>query len=132
MDARLEYCGNSIEIKDFRHYVEDEANGNPYNCAFNIKVSSGFFSGFADGCECDYKQIKEFVTQLENLVLFKISDVSFVEIGYGNRIDFKADKTGHIIVSGTIRSGDCSQRLEFEFFTEQTVFPPFIESLKAF
>ena len=131
MYARLEYCGNIIEIKDFRHYAEYEISGNPYNCTFNLKVVSGLFSGFADGCECDYKQNRGLADRLEDLVLFKISEVSFVEIGYGNRIDFRADKTGHIVVSGAIRSGDGSQKLEFEFLTDQTVFPSFIGSLNV-
>ena len=131
MDARLEYCGNYIEINDFRHYASGEINGNPYNCTFNIKVSSGLFTGFADGCVCDYKSIKEFAAQLEDLIQFKTKEVSFIEIEYGNRIGFAADSTGHITVSGDIHSGDCSQRLIFEFMADQTVFQSFIGELKA-
>ena len=36
MDPKLEYCGNYIEIRDFHHYIDDEKNGNPYNCSFDI------------------------------------------------------------------------------------------------
>ena len=67
MEARLEYCGNYIEIMNFRHSVDDEKNGNPYNCSFDIKVKSGVFSGIADGCEYDYKELQKFIKALEDI-----------------------------------------------------------------
>ena len=98
MSAKLEYCGNKIEIVNFHHSVEDESSGNPYNCSFDIRVKSGLFSGFANGCECDYKEWKLFVSQLKELLRFKINTVVFQEIGYGGRISFIGDSLGHIEV----------------------------------
>ena len=38
MNAKLEYCGNYLEITGFRYYPEEENRGNPYNTDFDIKV----------------------------------------------------------------------------------------------
>ena len=130
MEPRLEYCGNYIEIRDFRHYINEEQNGNPYNCSFDIKVKSGAFTGIADGCECDYKELQKFIEALEDLISFKRKDITFFEIGYGNKIEFKCDKTGHVKISGEIQGDAGSHFLKFEFFTDQTVFPKFINALK--
>ena len=131
MEARLEYCGNYIEIKNFYHSVDDEKNGDPYNCSFDIKVKSGVFSGIADGCECDYKELQKFIKALEDMILFKRKEITFVEIGYGNKIEFICDRSGHIKVSGDIQGDAGSHILKFEFMADQTVFPEFIKELKS-
>lgn len=132
MEARLEFCGNYLEIRNFQHHIEDERGGNPYNCLFDIKVKSGMFSGVADGCEYDYKELQLFIRALEDLISFKIKEISFIEIGFGNKIDFICDRTGHIKVSGEIRGGFAGDHhLIFGFETDQTVFPPFIKALKS-
>ena len=131
MGARLEYCGNYIEITNFHHSVDDEKNGNPYNCSFDIKVKSGVFSGIADGCEYDYKELQEFIKALEDMILFKRKEITFVEIGYGNKLAFNCDRSGHIKVSGDIQGDAGSHMLKFEFMTDQTVFPQFIKELKS-
>ena len=131
MEARLEYCGNYIEITNFHHSVDDEKNGDPYNCSFDIKVKSGVFSGIADGCEYDYKELQKFIKALEDMILFRRKDIAFVEIGYGNKIEFDCDKSGHIKVSGDIQGDAGSHILKFEFMTDQTVFPQFIKELKS-
>lgn len=130
MEAKLEYCGNYIAIKDFSHSIVDEKNGNPYNCSFNIIVKSGVFAGVADGCEYDYKELQKFIVALEDLISFKKTDVTFCEIGYGNTIQFKCDRTGHIEVLGEIQGNAGSHVLKFEFITDQTVYPQFINELK--
>ena len=86
MEAKLEYCGDYLVIRDFYHSIDDEKNGNPYNCSFDIIVKSGVFSGIADGCECDYKELQKFIMEIEDLISFKRKDVIFCEIGYGNTI----------------------------------------------
>ena len=131
MDPKLEYCGNYIEIRDFHHYIDEEKNGNPYNCSFDIIVKSDVFAGIADGCEYDYKELQKFIVALEDLISFKRNDVTFCEIGYGNTIEFKCDRTGHIEVSGEIQGYARSHVLKFEFMTDQTVFPQFINELKG-
>ncbi len=131
MDPRLEYCGNYIEIRDFHHSIDDEQNGNPYNCSFDIKVKSGVFTGIADGCEFDYKELQKFIEALEDLISFKRKEITFIEIGYGNKIEFKCDRTGHIKVSGNIQGGAGSHFMKFEFMTDQTVFSNFINELKS-
>lgn len=130
MEAKLEYCGDYIAIRDFHHSIDDEKNGNPYNCSFDIIVKSGVFSGIADGCECDYKELQKLIAALEDLFSFKRKDVTFCEIGYGNTIQFKCDRTGHIEVFGEIQGAAGSHILKFEFMTDQTVFPQFINELK--
>ena len=131
MEAKLEYCGNYITLKDFNHSIDDEKSGNPYNCSFDIIVKSGLFSGVADGCECDYKDLQKFIVSLEDLILFKRTNVTLGEIGYGNIIQLKCDRTGHIEVLGEIQGNSGSHVLKFEFMTDQTVYPQFINELKC-
>ena len=126
MEAKLEYCGDYITIRDFHHYIDDEKNGNPYNCSFDVIVKSGVFAGIADGCEYDYKELQKFIEELEELISFKRKDVTFSEIGYGNKIEFNRDRLGHVEVSGEIWGDAGSHVLKFEFITDQTVFPKFI------
>ena len=129
MNARLQYRDDFLEFLNFTHNLEDERDGNPYNCSFCIRVRSGCFEGLADGCECDYKKWKEFVDQLNDLYSFNTRKVEFVEICYGSKIVFSADKIGHISVSGTIWGDAMTHSLTFEFITDQTAFPPFLQEL---
>ena len=99
MEPKLEYCGNYIKISNFHHSIENEKSENPYNCSFDIIVKSGVFTGIADGCEYDYKDLQKFIVALEDLISFRRKDVAFCEIGYGNTIEFKCDRTGRKRVS---------------------------------
>lgn len=132
MNAKLEYCGNSIEIMNFVHHIEEETAGNPYNCSFDMKIISGSFSGIADKCEYDHKEWLELVEQLKELALNKRNKVVMQEIGYGNKIIFDGDRLGHITVSGTVYGDAMTHSLTFEFQTDQTVFPSFIDQLQQF
>lgn len=131
MEPKLEYCGNYIEIRNFHHSIDDEKNENPYNCSFDIKVKSGVFTGVADGCECDYKELQKFIVALEDLISFKRKEIAFIEIGYGNKIEFKCDRTGHIKIFGDIQGDAGTHFMKFEFMTDQTVFSKFINELKS-
>jgi len=130
MDAKFVYGGNSIEIKNFQHNVEDEINGNPYNCTFSLKVVSGLFSGFADCCEYDYKEWKRFIKQLDDLYLFKTDRAELAEICYGGNVLFLRDGLGHIHVSGMIYGRGMIHSLKFEFTADQTALPMFLKELK--
>lgn len=132
MTARLEYLGNLFEINSFVHSEEDEQSGNPYNCSFNISVISGKFSGFAEGCEYDYKEWKKFVRQLEALYNFELNEVKLNEIGYGSTVTFAGDQLGHLEISGIIYGDAMEQSLTFCFVSDQTVLKDFITQLKMF
>ncbi len=131
MNAKLEYDGNSIIIDDFCHSLEDEMNGNPYNCSFKIRVVSGSFSGYADLCEYDYKEWRKFIEQLKKLVWSETDHVVLQEICFGSTIHFDGDGLGHVQVSGLIYGGATSHSLQFEFRTDQTVYPAFIKQLQS-
>lgn len=130
MEATLEYGENRIQILSFQHSSDDEQAGNPYNCIFDIQVVSGTFSGVADGCELDYKELHKFIIQLNSLLAGKTDEVIFQEIGYGSKICFCADGLGHIAVYGTIYGNAMSHSLIFEFMTDQTVYQSFINELE--
>ena len=131
-EARLEYARDGLEITEFRHFKEDEAYGNPYNCTFDLHVRSGNFTGYAEGCEYDYKELQRFTRQLEDLYLFKTDRVELKEIGYGSTVLFEGDGVGHISISGTLFGHAKRQVLQFEFTVDQTALPPFIDQLKEF
>lgn len=71
------------------------------------------------------------IAALEAPISFKRKEVTFREIGYGNTIRFKGDRTGHIEVSGEIQGDAGRHMLKFEFMADQTVFPKFIHQLKG-
>lgn len=130
MKAKLEYCGNIIEIVNFYHSLEDEKIGNPYNCSFDMRIVSGMFSGFADGCEYDYKEWKKFVVQLKSLSSSQTKEVILREIGYGGKIKFLGDGLGHIDVSGLVYGDAMSHSLQFEFMIDQTALSSFLSELQ--
>jgi len=130
MNAGFKYLGNSFEIVDFQHFIDDELNDNPYNCSFDIKVVSGLFSGYASGCEYDYKQWKSLIQQLEAIYDFKSDSAEMLEIGYGSKVIFKSDKMGHISVFGKIFGEAMEQSLEFCFHIDQITLLRFIIELK--
>ena len=130
MDARLEYCGDYIEIADFHHYPEDEKGCNPYNCTFDIAVASGRFSGYTDGCECDYGELGRFVAELKSLVCGESKQARLSEIAYGSEILFTGDDYGHIEVSGVIYGLAMTHSLKFSFVTDQSAYPSFIDDLE--
>lgn len=131
MEVGFSFCNNTFEILNFTHSIEDETNGNPYNCSFDIKIKSGLFSGYANGCEYDYKEWKKFITELEDLYHFKNDEVKMSEICYGSIIIFKGYNLGHIEVSGEIYGDAMEQSLKFVFNADQTVLPEFINQLKS-
>ena len=128
--ATLTFDENKLEIIDFEHYVSDEEAGNPYNCYFRIKALSDGFSALSAGCEYDYKALKLFIKELDELIDFKREAVHFEEYGYGSKLTFSGDGMGHIKVSGVIYGEHRSQSLLFEFMTDQTVYPSFIKELR--
>ncbi len=128
--ARMEYCGNYLEIADFQHDAAAEKSGNPYNCTFDIRVKSGDFAGIADCCEYDYKELQKFIAALEDLIAFRRTEVSLTEISTGRTVHFACDSTGHIRVSGELTCDADGQSLRFHFMTDQTAFPAFIRELK--
>lgn len=130
LNARFELGNNFLEIADFRHCPEDAATGNPYNTLFDLCVQSmdGSFTGVGD-FETDIKRMVQFAGELEEMYDLKRSSVKLKSIiGYDQDIEFKMQKTGRIIVCGTITN--FSHVMEFEFEADQTALPPFIKGLK--
>ena len=128
MICRLHSGENFLEFSDFRYSAEDEANGNPYNFFFTVRVSSYGFRGHT-GWECDRKEFVKFVQSIQNLYDFCTSSAEFSDIGYGSRVRFEADKTGHITVTGTLYGHAADQSVTFRFTADQTDLPPFITNL---
>ena len=100
MACELRSGENFLRFSYFRHFAEDEANGNPYNFFFTVRVSSDGFSGHTRW-ECDRKEFVKFVQSLQDLYDFRTSSAELNDIGYGSRVRFEADKTGHITLTGT-------------------------------
>lgn len=128
--ARFEYCESSIEIMNFKYSPEDDINGNPYNCSFQIFVKSGSWSGLADYCECDYKMFRKFVTELEELDNFERTQVEFSEIGYGSKILFEMSNIGHLAIRRVIYGNDMEYSMKFRFIADQTILKGFIAAIQ--
>ncbi len=124
----LQHAQNKLIISDFTHYKEQATAENPYNTVFLIKAVSGGFYGVAPR-ECDIAEFRRFAVDINDLYLFKRSEVTFQEIGYGSKITFTADKTGHITVKGELYGEAMLHHLTFSFEADQTSLKPFAEAL---
>lgn len=124
----IDQC-NSIAIDKFVFYADELRRGNPYNTTFLIFVTSGSFSGFGD-CECDIKDFKRFVYELQEMYDFKRNSAAFKDICYGSEIVFTMSKLGSIEVKGTVYADAMLHSLTFCFNTDQSVFLPFVGGLK--
>ena len=129
MKAEFIDQSNSIKIENFVFYQNELQRGNPYNTTFLIFVTSGLFSGFGD-CECDIKEFKRFVLELQEMYDFKRSSVVFKDICYGSEIIFTMSKLGSIEVKGTVYADGMQHNLTFCFNTDQSAFLPFVRELK--
>ena len=128
MTYELRSSDNFLEFSDFRHYAEDETRGNPYNFFFTVRVSSDGFTGHTNW-ECDRKEFVKFVQSTQDLYEFRISSAELNDIGYGSRIRFEADKTGHLTVTGTLYGHAADHSITFRFTADQTDLHPFITNL---
>lgn len=127
--AELKYGENLLAIENFETHAIEEERGNPYNTAFDIRICSGAFSGYA-GCEYDIKQFRVFVEELREMYDFKRSIVELSEICYGSRVTFTMSKTGQIEVSGELYGEAKEHSLTFVFSADQSSLLPFIEALE--
>lgn len=120
---------NSIAIDNFVFNANELRRGNPYNTTFFIFVTSGSFSGCGE-CECNIKEFKQFVYELQEMYDFKRNSVAFKDICYGSEIVFTIGKLGSIEVKGTVYADGMLHSLTFCFNTDQSVFLPFVRGLK--
>ena len=127
MKAELLYLGNSLSITDFIYYHEDEELGSPCNTGFSIFVVSDVFSGRGD-CECDIKDFRHFISELQELYAFKRETVEWHDI-YSNHLAFRLHKTGEIDIHGTLYADGKEHSLTFTFYADQSALPPFIKGL---
>ena len=128
MACELRSGENFLEFSDFCHVAEDEANGNPYNFFFTVRVSSDGFSGHTRW-ECDRKEFVKFVQSAQDLYDFRTSSAELNDIGYGSHIRFDLDRTGHITVSGTLYGHAADHSVTFRFTADQTDLHPFLTNL---
>lgn len=125
MVAGFIFEGNSLQVSDFFHSKQDAERGNPYNCTFILKINSHGFSGMAP-FEYDVKELRLFLSQINDLYHFRCDHTTLQDIGYGSSVTFtRTDRTGHFTVTGIIYGDARVHSLEFEFRIDQTVLPPF-------
>ncbi len=128
MICELRSGANFLRFSDFHHFAEDEANGNPYNFFFTVRAASDGFTGHAEW-ECDRKEFIKFVQSIKNLYEFRNTSAELNDIGYGSRVRFDLDKTGHLTVSGILYGHAADHSLTFRFTVDQTELYPFITNL---
>ena len=117
-----------LKFSYFRHFTEDEENGNPYNFFFTVRVSSDGFRGHTVW-ECDRKEFVKFVQSLKNLYDFHDTSAELTDLGYGSRIRFEMDKTGHITVTGTLYGHAADHSVTFRFTADQSDLYTFLINL---
>ena len=125
----LRHCGNSLVFSDFWHDPEEAKAENPYNSLLTVAVVSESFSGMGQW-EADIADLVEFANEINALYAFEQSRVELKDIGYGSRIAFQMDKTGHVAISGELFGDAGCQSLTFEFEADQTSLKPFADALR--
>ena len=128
MICELRAGENFLHFSDFRYYAEDEADGNPYNFFFRVNVSSDGFAGYTVW-ECDRKEFVKFVQSIQDMYDFRTSSAELNDIGYGSRVRFDLDRTGHLTVNGTLYGHAAVQSVTFLFTADQTSLHPFLTNL---
>ncbi len=128
MICELRSGENFLQFSDFRYSAEDETNGNPYNFFFSANIVSDGFSGHAIW-ECDRKEFMKFVQSVQNLYDFRNTSAELNDIGYGSRIRFEMDKTGHLTVTGTLYGHAAEHSLTFRFTADQSDLHTFLINL---
>ncbi len=128
MICELRSGENFLKFSYFRYFAEDEANGNPYNFFFTVRVSSDGFRGHTRW-ECDRKEFLKFVQSVQNLYDFRDTSAELTDIGYGSRIRFELDKTGHLTVTGILYGHAVEHSVTFRFTVDQTDLHPFLTNL---
>ena len=128
MGCELRSGENFLKFSYFRHFAEDEANGNPYNFSFTVRVSSDGFRGHTNW-ECDRKEFVKFVQSLKNLYDFHDTSAELTALGYGSRVHFEMDKTGHITVTGTLYGHGADHSVTFRFTADQSDLYTFLINL---
>ena len=128
MICELRSGENFLRFSYFRHVAEDEANGNPYNFFFTVRVSSDGFRGHTRW-ECARKEFVKFVQSAQDLYDFRCTSAELKDIGYGSRIRFEMDKTGHITVTGTLYGHAADQSVTFRFTADQSDLYTFLINL---
>ena len=98
-----------------------------YRCLVHV-VSRGFsYQG-----RMDFDNLAEFVQQVSDAEQLLSGVAVLREDFHDHYIKMKVTKLGHVVVSGTIiEYGEHTQRLEFEFVTDQTCLPQFAKQLRA-
>ncbi len=129
MICELRSGENFLEFSDFRHFAEDEANGNPYNFSFTAYVSSDGFTGHTNW-ECDRKEFLKFVQHVQDLYEFLNITAWLNDSDWGSSIRLEPDKTGHITASGTLYGFALDNSLNFRFIADQTDLRLFLEKLQ--
>ena len=128
MTCEMRSGENFLRFSYFRHFAEDETNGNPHNFFFTVRVSSDGFIGHTRW-ECDRKEFVKFVQSAQDLYDFQCTSAELKDIGYGSRVHFEMDKTGHLIVTGTLYGYAADHSVTFRFTADQTDLHLFITNL---
>lgn len=102
----------------------------PENTILHIELYSSGFSAKTT-MDIDIKEFKVFISEINDMYNTLKGNTSITE-PYGSQvINFSADRTGHINVSGNLSAifdGNC-QSLEFENCFDQTYLRDFVQSL---
>ena len=128
MACELRSGENFLKFSYFRNFAEDEANGNPYNFFFTVRAASDGFAGHTDW-KCDRKEFMKFVKSLQSLYDFRCTSAELNDIGYGSRVHFEMDKTGHITITGTLYGHAADHSVTFRFIADQTDLRIFLTNL---
>ena len=123
-----------LDADDFSIIFELEIFENdleyPTNTIFHVTVQSCGFSGNAS-MDISIKEFAKFCCNLSTLYDSLKGNAKIQEpYGYKQYIEFSADKLGHILVNGIIKSGsEFTHELKFENVIDQTILYRFQKEL---
>ena len=128
MEFRLKTDSFSLTLKTTTYYSDIQC---PSNTIMEISLDSDGFCAYTT-MDIDIKTFRNFIYEINDLYKNLHGNASITE-PYGDQlIQFSADKTGHIYVSGVLHN-NCrngyNQSLKFENSFDQTFLSDFINSL---
>ena len=125
MEYKIQYGDNFIEFSDMKWFEPD------IEIEVLVKANSNGFGG-ASVFGCYYDDFEKFVSELKMVYNFEAYKADLKDMYYDSYLTFKADKTGHIYISGTLYDLHKVQRLDFCFKADQTSLSDFLKKWRTF
>lgn len=130
MNAILNFEGNIIEIKEFKHDKKRAETGDPNNTTFVLRVESTV--GFVGTAQfiCSIDEFRRFISELDNLFKKQIVSAKLLDQSVGSYILFKMSSHETYTVKGMLVGSDGEHILKYELSIKRSEIFVYIKQLR--